>query len=75
MNKTNLSHWAVSIKIFLAIKQAVKTGICQDVLNRKNEPFLRITYNRGEFNALQFWDKRQNNVTELVLSVLRTIEA
>lgn len=73
MNKTNLSHWSVSIKLFLAIKQAVKTGVAQYVLNRKGEVFLRVSYNRGDINALQFWDKKQRNVTELVLSVLRTI--
>jgi hypothetical protein len=74
MNKTNLSHWHVTIKIFLAMKQAVKTGIAQYIPNKKGEPFLRVTYKRGEPNAFTFFDKMQRDVTNLVLSVLRTVE-
>lgn len=71
MNKTNLSHWSVTIKIFLAMKEAVKTGLSQYVLNRKGEPFLKVVYCRGVANAFSFWCKAQKNVTTLVLSVLR----
>ena len=74
MNKTNLSHWHTSIKIFLAMKQAIKTGLAQYVLNKKGEPFLRVTYKRNEPNAFTFFDKLQRDVTSLVLSVLRTVE-
>lgn len=74
MNKTNLTHWQVSIKIFLAMKAAVKTGIAQYIYNRKGEPFMKVVYSRGVANAFTFWDKKQKNVTELVLSVLRTCE-
>lgn len=72
MNKTNLSHWNVSIKIFLAMKQAVKTGIAQYILNKKGEAFLRVTYTRNKASAFTFFDKMQKDVTSLVLSVLRT---
>lgn len=72
MNKTNLSHWHVSIKIFLAMKQAVKTGIAQYILNKKGEAFLRVTYTRNKASAFTFYDKMQKDVTSLVLSVLRT---
>lgn len=71
MNKTNLSHWQVTIKIFLAMKQAVKTGISQYVYNRKGEPFLKVVHSRGVAHAFTFWDKTQKNVTSSVLSVLR----
>ena len=74
MNKTNLSHWHTTIKIFLAMKQAIKTGLAQYVLNKKGEPFLRVTYKRGEPNAFTFFDKMQRDVTNLVLSVLRSVE-
>lgn len=74
MNKTNLSHWHVSIKIFLAMKQAVKTGIAQYILNKKGEAFLRVTYTRNKPSAFTFYDKCQKDVTSLVLSVLRTQE-
>jgi lipoprotein signal peptidase len=74
MNKTNLSHWHVTIKIFLAMKQAVKTGITQYVLNKNGSPFLRVTYTRNKVGAFTFFDKSQKDVTNLVLSVLCTVE-
>lgn len=74
MNKTNLSHWHVSIKIFLAMKQAIKTGLNQYVLNKKGEAFLRVNYTRNKASAFTFYDKLQRDVTSLVLSVLRTVE-
>lgn len=74
LNKTSLSHWHVSIKIFLAMKQAVKTGIAQYILNKKGEAFLRVTYTRNKASAFTFFDKAQKDVTNLVLSVLRTVE-
>jgi len=75
MNKTNLNHWHVTIKIFIAMKQAVKTGIAQYILNKKGEAFLRVTYTRNKASAFTFFDKMQKDVTSLVLSVLRTQEA
>jgi len=75
MNKTNLNHWHVTIKIFIAMKQAVKTGIDQYILNKKGEAFLRVTYTRNKASAFTFFDKMQKDVTSLVLSVLRTQEA
>lgn len=75
MNKTNLSHWHVTIKIFLAMKQAIKTGLNQYLLNKKGEAFLRVTYTRNKASAFTFFDKMQKDVTSLVLSVLRTQEA
>lgn len=71
MNKSNLSHISVTIKIFLAMRKAVKTGVTQYVCNRKGEPFLKINYTRNTVAAFTFWDKKQNNITEKVLSVLR----
>jgi len=73
MNKTNLSHWHVTIKIFLAMKQAIKTGLAQYVLNKKGEAFLRVTYTRNKVGAFTFFDKSQHDCTDLVLSVLRTV--
>ena len=74
MNKTNLSHWHVTIKIFLAMKQAVKTGLNQYVLNKKGEAFLRVSYTRNKVGAFTFFDKSQKDVTSIVLSVLRSVE-
>lgn len=73
MNKTSLSHWHVSIKIFLAMKQAAKTGVAQYILNKKGLPFLYVKYHRGDVNAFRFQYKGQD-VTSLVLSVLRSVE-
>lgn len=72
MNSSNLSHIRTTIKIFLAMRKAAKTGIAQYVFNRKGEPFLRVCYARNTVGAFSFWDKSQRNVTESVLKVLRS---
>jgi len=71
LNKTNLSHIAVGVKIFLAMRKAVKTGIAQYVYNKKGEPFIRVSYSRNQPNAFTFFDKAQKNVTNIVLNSLR----
>lgn len=41
------------------------------VNNARRQPFLRVDHNRGEPQAFQFYDRKQRNVTALVLSCLR----
>lgn len=71
MNKSHLQHITLTIKVFLAMKAAVRTGLPQYVANRKGEPIIRINYTRNQPNAFQFWDKAQKNITDIMLSVLR----
>ena len=75
MNKTNLSHWHVTIKIYLAMKNAIKAGYPQYVNNKKGNAFLKVVYTRGKVGAFTFYDKTQKDVTNLVLSVLRSVES
>ena len=78
MNHTNLSHITVTIKILLAMKQAIKDSLTLGygvayIYNRKGKAFLRVNYTRNSPNAFQFWEgKTQANITDTVLSVLRT---
>lgn len=53
------------------MKAAVRTGLPQYVVNRHNQPIIRINYTRNQPNAFQFWDKAQKNITDIMLSVLR----
>lgn len=71
MNKTHLQHITLTIKVFLAMKAAVRTGLPQYVVNRNNQPIIRINYTRNQPNAFTFWDKAQKNITDIMLSVLR----
>lgn len=71
MNKSHLQPITLTIKVFLAMKAAVRTGLPQYVVNRHNQPIIRINYTRNQPNAFQFWDKAQKNITDIMLSVLR----
>ena len=73
MNFTNLQHIVTSVKLFLAMKTAVKTGLPQYIKNRKGENYLRVTYCRGLSNPFTFFDKKQNDISVAVLSILRTV--
>lgn len=76
LNKTNLSHWSISIKIFLAMKLAIKSlNGSITVFNRKGKEMLTVQYWRSSFGSgFVYFDNKHNNVTELVLSVIRTVE-
>ncbi len=74
MNKTNLSHLTTLCRIYAAMQRAMRLGHAQYVLNKKGEAFLRVTYTRNKASAFTFFDKAQKDVTNLVLSVLRTVE-
>lgn len=41
------------------------------VRNARRNPWLRVDHNRGEPQAFQFYDRKQRNVTALVLRCLR----
>lgn len=73
LNKTNLSHWSVTIKIFLAMKKAIKTaGGSVTIFNRKGKDLLTVHYWRSNFGSgFLFFDSFDVDVTNLVLSVLR----
>ena len=41
------------------------------VRNARRTPWLRVDHNRGEPQAFQFYDRKQRNITALVLGCLR----
>jgi len=72
INHTHLGHISIGIKIFLAMRKAIKTGLPQYVTNRKGKVVLRVNHHRGQPSAFQFWDsKTQANITNVVLKALR----
>lgn len=42
LNRTQLQHISLGIKIYKAMKAAIKSGLPQYVTNRKGEPIVRI---------------------------------
>lgn len=44
------------------------------VTNAKRQPYLRVDHNRGEPQAFQFYDRKQRNITALVLGRLRELQ-
>lgn len=74
LNRTQLQHISLGIKIYKAMKAAIKSGLPQYVTNRKGEPIVRINYSRNTANAFTFWcGNSQANITNVVLSVLREV--
>jgi len=63
----------MGIKLFKAMREAVKTGLPVYVTNRKGEPFLRVNYKRNTVNAFKFWCGRsQKDISDLIINkVLR----
>jgi hypothetical protein len=77
MNETNLSHLTVTIKIFLAMKQAIELSRwcvmprLTTVYNRKHQPFLYVRHSRFLGIGFIFFDKNGKNVTDKILAILK----
>lgn len=78
MNKCTLAHIVTGVKIFLAMRAAVKSRTQQTVNNRKGGLFMTVLYLTGELawqvlgksSGFLFRDAKGRNVSELVLSTL-----
>lgn len=74
LNYTQLQHISLGIKIYKAMREAIKSGLPVYVTNRKGVAILRINYSRNSIDAFSFWcGKSQANITECVLRVLREV--
>jgi hypothetical protein len=74
LNRTQLQHISLGIKIYKVMKAAIKSGLPQYVTNRNGDAIIRINYSRNTANAFTFWcGKSQANITDCVLSVLREV--
>lgn len=80
MNKCTLAHILTGVKIYLAMRAAVKSRNCEYVRNRKGGLFMTVMYVTGDHvwrilgksSGFVFLDAKGNDVTKLVLSVLKT---
>lgn len=45
------------------------------VENARNQPVIRVDYSRGAAGAFQFYDKKQRNITAMVLGALREADS
>lgn len=79
MNKCTLAHILTGVKIFLAMRAAVKSRSCEYVRNRKGKAFLAVRYLTGEkawqllgkSSGFWFLDAKGRDVSELVLECLQ----
>lgn len=77
INRSNLTHPTMLCKIYAAMRRATKRshnlanyGVAY-VDNTHGEHVITVVHSRGEANALQFAVGMGNDITALVLSVLR----
>lgn len=73
----NISHPTTQVRIMAAMQRARllsgrgHTGIAH-VANNKGHDFIRVSHYRGEASAFQFYDVSHTNITNTVLSTLRS---
>lgn len=79
MNKNSLSHITIGLKIFLAMRLAMKSRSCHHVMNRKGRACLAVRYLTGEqawrvlgkSSGFWFLDKTGRDITATVLESLK----
>jgi hypothetical protein len=73
LNISHLQHITMGIKLFKAMREAVKTGLPVYVTNRKDQAIIRVNYSRNTVNAFKFWcGKSQKDISDLIVNkVLR----
>lgn len=72
INSTCLKSLAVRVRIFVAMRKAMLTGITQYITNRNGQVYMsvkRVKSSKGR--AFQFYGKLQRDLTETVYNSLK----